>query len=225
MIQPEEWEDKHIPYGVIPESIEVAPDVFFSQQKTCGNTGFVITPEGVVLIDTGDPNDPRSVLRRVRRLTELPIRYIIYTSGKISHAANALPLLEEAKQRHHARPIVIAHESVRASFLSSGHSVPPDLTYTTDMLLEIGAVTLHLHRQIAAPDGTWVHLPAHQLIFGGDLFLRSCEMSHVEVEASEDLNQVRATQASLLLPGHGLPLTMRELLSGHLPGPFSDDLG
>ena len=50
------------------------------------NCGIVITQEGVVLIDSGhNPTDSRAILAAVKKLTPLPVRYLIDTEPHGDH--------------------------------------------------------------------------------------------------------------------------------------------
>jgi cyclase len=50
-----------------------------------GNVGAQLGPAGVVLVDAGSAQMSDAVLAAVRRLTNLPIRYVINTSGDADH--------------------------------------------------------------------------------------------------------------------------------------------
>src|ERR1041385_849588 len=50
------------------------------------NCGIVLTQEGVVLIDSGhNPTDSRAILAAVKKLTSLPVRYLIDTEPHPDH--------------------------------------------------------------------------------------------------------------------------------------------
>src|SRR5881394_900560 len=50
------------------------------------NCGIVLTQDGVVLIDSGhNPTDSRAVLAAVRKLTPLPVRFLIDTEPHPDH--------------------------------------------------------------------------------------------------------------------------------------------
>src|SRR6266700_1224415 len=53
------------------------------QQSNCT---IILTQEGVVLIDSGDaPTDSRAVLKAVKELTPLPVRFLINTEPHADH--------------------------------------------------------------------------------------------------------------------------------------------
>ena len=55
-------------------------------QEANSNCGIILTKEGVVLVDSGhNPTDSREVLAAVKKLTPLPIRYLIDTEVHPDH--------------------------------------------------------------------------------------------------------------------------------------------
>ncbi len=57
-----------------------------------GNAGFIVTSEGVVVIDTlGTPKLGRRVIATIRSLTDKPIRYLIVTHNHPDHSYGAAP--------------------------------------------------------------------------------------------------------------------------------------
>ena len=50
------------------------------------NAGIILTQEGVVLIDSGhNPTDSRAILDAVKKLTPLPVRFLIDTEPHTDH--------------------------------------------------------------------------------------------------------------------------------------------
>lgn len=180
--------------------IELVPDLYYLE--SFGNVGVVITTEGVVLIDTGTPSNPQVVLEPLRQLTDKPVRYIIYTHGHSDHAANALPLLQEAAERGDVRPHVIGHANVSKrmdryrelegqqafinrlqfripealpSFPTNQRFVRPDITYENQMAFRLGNLSFELHHALGETDDiTWVYIPERKVVFSGDLCVSSC---------------------------------------------------
>ncbi len=179
---------------------ELAPDLYCLE--SFGNVGVVITGEGVVVIDTGSPTNPQAVLEPLRQLTNQPVRFIIYTHGHADHAANALPLLQEAADRGDERPHIIGHVHVLRrmarygelhgqqgfinrlqfripeplpGFPADRQFVPPDITYETQMTFRLGGLSFELrHAMGETDDATWVYMPERKVVYCGDLFVSSC---------------------------------------------------
>ena len=50
------------------------------------NTGIILTQDGVVLIDSGhEPTDSRAVMEAVKKLTPMPVRFLIDTEPHPDH--------------------------------------------------------------------------------------------------------------------------------------------
>lgn len=86
---------KSLPY------YRIAPDVYFLYGNIAeadgknrgfnGNAGFVVTGEGVVVIDSlGTPKLGRRLIATVRKVTDKPIRYLILTHNHPDHSYGAV---------------------------------------------------------------------------------------------------------------------------------------
>ena len=72
------------------------------------NCGVVLTQEGVVLIDSGhNPTDSRAILNAVKKLTSMPVRFLIDTEPHPDHTTGHFVFSPPA--------IVIAHEGATES--------------------------------------------------------------------------------------------------------------
>src|SRR5215510_9402113 len=72
------------------------------------NCGIVLTQEGVVLIDSGhNPTDSRAILEAVKKLTPLPVRYLLDTEPHPDHTTGHFVFSPPA--------IIIAHEGAGES--------------------------------------------------------------------------------------------------------------
>ena len=81
-----------------------------------GNSAFIIGETGAVVVDPGlFQNGPR-VVSALRTLTDLPVRYVIYTHGHYDHAFRTPAIMEEAAERGFAPPAVVAHVNLARRF-------------------------------------------------------------------------------------------------------------
>src|SRR5262249_8951370 len=148
-----------------------------------GNSTCIEADDGLVIVDACvRPMGPR-LLEQIRRLSDKPIRYVIYTHGHFDHAFGVWALIEEAARRGDPRPQIVAHERVPARFdryreLAGQHdhinriqfALPPqakvvvheqffypDVLYRDAMVLRLGKLTLQLqHAMGETDDATWV---------------------------------------------------------------------
>jgi len=181
---------------------ECTPDIFMV--AGFGNTGIVVTEEGVVVVDN-TPFTSAKVVEAIRTRTQVPIHTIIYTHGHGDHAFATTPFLEDSQQRGHPRPRVIGHELVPRRFniykrlarynryingIQAGRSytpppedaqflppdvVYPDITYSDAMQFKLGELTFELYHYVGeTDDGTWVWIPERKTAIVGDLMTGVC---------------------------------------------------
>jgi alkyl sulfatase BDS1-like metallo-beta-lactamase superfamily hydrolase len=81
-----------------------------------GNCTLIIDEAGVVVVDPGlFRNGPR-VVNALRSVTDLPVRYVIYTHGHYDHAFGTPAIMEEAAERGFAPPVIVGHANVARRF-------------------------------------------------------------------------------------------------------------
>ncbi len=183
------------------ECREIAPGVHFL--PGFGNTTIIIGTEGVAVVDPGlFTNGPR-VVGELRALTDLPVRYVIYTHGHYDHAFGTPALLEDAARRGHQPPDIVGHVNVAKRFerydKTSGHLAvtfdsqfamwgpnggdvvrkaryfPPTVTYLDRLVLDgLGDLALECRHGLGETDDhTWVWLSGPRVIVGGDFIVSS----------------------------------------------------
>jgi alkyl sulfatase BDS1-like metallo-beta-lactamase superfamily hydrolase len=74
------------------------------------------TDEGLVLFDTGSRSVIRTMHTSLRRWSSAPVHTIVYTHGHVDHVMGTPRLDEEAADKGHARPRVIAQDQLPARF-------------------------------------------------------------------------------------------------------------
>jgi len=78
--------------------------------------GVVKTEEGLVVFDLSIKRYGKRVLEEIRKFSDKPIKYIIYSHGHFDHAFGFTNILEEIKQKGWEMPQVIAHENILKRF-------------------------------------------------------------------------------------------------------------
>ncbi len=180
---------------------DVAPGTIFFQYF--GNVTALLTDEGIVLVDTSLSGNGAEILQNLRTRTDLPIHTIVYTHGHVDHVTGAAAFIEDARERGHPRPRVIAHRRVvdrlrryermagQTLFINSiqfgfalepGFEPPPtpvfvypDETYDDRITIEVGGEPFELVHGIGETDDhTWVWAPQRDLVCTGDFFVWSC---------------------------------------------------
>jgi len=216
------------------QSEELAPGVFFLH--TWANVTVLRTEAGLLLVDTGNFAARARTFESVRALDSRPVAAAIYTHGHVDHACGLPPFLAEAEERRWPRPAIIGHRAVAARFDRYRATAPynalinarqfsvapawpteydyPDVTYERHHAVEVGGVRLELtHARGETDDHTWIWWPARRILFTGDLFFWTApnagnpqKVQRYAAEWAAALREMAAREASLLIPGHGVPI-------------------
>jgi len=201
------------------------------QFARAGTAGFVVTNEGVVVIDTTNtPFHARELLYEIRHRTELPVKYVINTNSDGEQT-----LGDEAFTELQATVICStkAQEGIRQyrqmlirrlddddgklrTRLRGFHVAVPGQTFTKEMTLRLAGQEIKLVTLLknGPSDDSAVYLPAAKVLFLGELFQNSY-FPRIESRNLRDwiaaLKQVEAWDVDVYVPGHGEPGGKKEL--------------
>lgn len=204
---------------------EIAPNVFVQTEFHGANVGFIVTGEGIVLIDTPMlPDDARRWNEIIRDQTDQPILYIINTDHHRGHIIG---------NQYFPTATVVAHEFAWKNMRSYGDSfrtrlfnlyrnripeaveewkghlriIEPEITFTDRTILYKGDKEIHM-----VPIGghtkatTVIYLPEGKLLFAGDAVVtdRPPFLSQGDTKKwLEALTYLRKLKYDVLIPGHG----------------------
>lgn len=186
------------------------------------NSTFIITSEGVIVIDTR-PTPPEAdlVMQEIRKHTDLPIKYTINTHFHGDHTFG-----NQVFRESHA---IIAHKNVRKSLdgesgqkhldffktlnLPASDQIEitlPNIVYENSMELYVGGYHLELlHLGRGHTDGdTAIYMPELRTIIAGDLIFNKKIpfVGHGYIDDwIESLYTLENLDAELIVPGHGEP--------------------
>ena len=189
------------------------------ESKAGANAGFVIGDDGVAVIDTfEDASAAKVLLDEIRKITKLPVRFVINTHYHIDHVAGNGVFAE-------AGAIVVAHRNVREwihtenlkffgdkitpeqkKFVESLTS--PSVVYSDSLDLYLGSRHLALHFYPGHTGGdTVVEVSDAHAIFCGDLFWRKTLPNLIDASTDKWITTLDklATIApdGTYVPGHG----------------------
>jgi glyoxylase-like metal-dependent hydrolase (beta-lactamase superfamily II) len=186
------------------------------------NAGFVVTDQGVVVIDAlGSPTLADELIAAIRQVTPLPIRYVIVTHYHADHIYG----LQAFKA---LGATVIAHRSALA-YLNSDTAqlrlkvsrdelfpwidettrlVPADRWLDADTTLELGGEVFHFHHVGPAhtPEDLVVHAERAGVLFAGDLVFRGRIPFVGQADSRQwiaSLGRLITLRPRLVVPGHG----------------------
>lgn len=195
----------------------------FPDYNDLGNAGFVITEEGVVVIDT----DIRSVdplFITLSEITEKPVKFLINTHHAFDHTSANCMFAEKGV-------IIIGSEQCRQEMLTHGENnikswrdrkpyiknilaqkaisaSPPHVTFDHELRLNLGGQVIEMfhYGHAHTPGDIAVYLPKEKILFGGDLLWFGL---FPNVREANIPNQIRVVNRLLefpvkyYIPGHG----------------------
>jgi glyoxylase-like metal-dependent hydrolase (beta-lactamase superfamily II) len=171
---------------------------------------FVVTPDGVIATDPvgyGRTDRGQVYLAEIRKVTNAPIRYVIYSHQHIDHTAGGQALKE-------AGATFIAHRNAKARLerLRDPNTVIPDEVMDRSRTIRLGGTALELaYVGLNHSDSTLVmRLPRERILFavdflnGGAIGGRGFIDSY-PVEWEQSIEQVLKMDWDKLIPGHPGP--------------------
>ena len=186
------------------------------------NTGVIVGDDGVMVIDAqATPLMAREVIRRVRKVTSKPIRYVVLThyhavrvlgasAYKAEHIIASEPTLELIRERGEQD---MKSEIGRFPRLFRGaHTIPgltwPTLTFRGELALMLGKLEVRISQPGPGhtKGDTIVWVPSERVLFSGDLVEYEAGIytgdAHLE-EWPATLEKLRALKPKALVPGRG----------------------
>jgi glyoxylase-like metal-dependent hydrolase (beta-lactamase superfamily II) len=190
------------------------------------NTGVIVGEDGVMVIDTqATPAMAREVIRRIRKVTSKPIRYVVlshyhavrvlgasaYRAEQVIASQRTLGLIRERGRQD------MASEIGRFPRLFRGKESIPGLTWPTmvfkdEMTVMMGSLEVRIVHPGPGHTGgdTIVWVPGEHVLFSGDLveYEAGIYTGDAHLEAwPETLEKLRALKPRALVPGRGPALT------------------
>lgn len=209
----------------------VAPGVYAALDRDAragANAGFVIGDDGVVIVDSFQyPEAARLLLAEVRKLTPLPVRYVINTHHHIDHVAGDEVFKE-------AGALVVAQRNVSAwlrtenlKFYAADQRAEralverlplPDLLVDRELTIRLGGRRVELRALPGHTGGDLVvAVPDAKILFTGDLAWRRVAPSLVDatiprwIETLEEIRHRPDAADYTYVPGQGGVATIADV--------------
>ncbi len=233
--------DQSIP-DKYPESVlydkprEVIPGVWSSIGATApptyensghnNNLSFIITSEGVVVVNAGACYKLAEALHEeIRQVTDQPVRYVILENGQ-GHAAlgsnywkeQGVPVIahvdaaREIEEGSHA--LLTSMERYNRDKAEGTEVVLPDITFEEEYVIELGDTRIEAlylgpgH----SPGDIQVWLPQQKLVISGDMAFHQRLLpifDNTDTRAwLETYDRFLALEPEVVIPGHGVPTNM-----------------
>jgi cyclase len=183
------------------------------------NAGFIIGDDGVAIIDTFEnPEAAKQMLAEVRKLTQLPVKFVVNTHYHIDHVAGNRIFQD-------AGAVVFAQRNVRSWIHTEnlkffGKSIKPeektmvetlgapDAVYDSGITLFLGARRIDVRVFPGHTGGdSVVFIPDANVVFTGDLFWRNTLPNLIDATTSAWITTLEAIETAApnatFVPGHG----------------------
>jgi glyoxylase-like metal-dependent hydrolase (beta-lactamase superfamily II) len=211
--------------GVPTQLKQVAPDLYFLYDDLSSNAAFLVTAEGVLVVDTRQhPAHGRDLIERIRKITDKPIRWVINTHAHGDHFYGN-PAFKAAGATIVAHRDTVAgmrkNEQLefkrRLAFFKSLNLDPaevktvlPDMTFDSRLSITLGGRVIEIMYLGPGqnPGDTLVYFPHARALFVGGPFANS-NWSNMSFTPSMDgwialLQKIAAMDnVDMFLPGHG----------------------
>lgn len=203
------------------------------QFSRAANAGFIISDDGVVVVDTtNNPFHARELLYEIRQRTGIPVRLVIDAGPQgdqilgnevfaeqratiLSTAAAAAQMRDYDQQLLHR----LSFDPLLALHMRGVHITLPDRTIQATTTFSIGGeeirmVSLHCALSGQKEGNAAVFLPAVRVAFLGDLYVNGYipRMDSLDIRQwITVLREVEGWNAAVYVPAHGSPGTKADL--------------
>jgi len=193
------------------------------------NLSFVITSDGVVVVNAGDNALLAQALHdEIKTLTPLPVKFVVLENGQ-GHA-----MLGTAYWQAQGAT-VIAHEDAADAIRERGDAIlsrmqhrnrdkamgtvvsEPDVEFSDEYVIELGGMRIEVLNLGPAhsPGDIVVWLPEQKLVISGDMAFHQRLLPVFEDTITGDWLESWSAFAALgaehVIPGHGMPTNMKEV--------------
>jgi glyoxylase-like metal-dependent hydrolase (beta-lactamase superfamily II) len=168
---------------------------------------FVVTGDGVIATDPiayGRPQAAVTYLEEIRKVSDKPVKYLIYSHHHFDHIAGGKPFKDAGAR-------IIAHKRAkeRLEVIQDPHTPLPDETFDKRRTLKLGGTVLELsYHGLNHSDSTLVmRLPKEKLLFIVDTipvgaFPGRGMIDFYPLEAEKFAQEVLKMDWERLIPGH-----------------------
>jgi len=203
---------------------QVAADLYFLYDETSSNSAFLITDEGVLVVDTRQhPHDGQDLLERIRKITDKPIKWVVNTHfhGDHTYGNSVFKALGANIVAHEDTARIMAQVADkefarRQPFFKARQYDPgevkltlPNLTFSNDLTIHLGRreVILAYRGPGQNPGDTFVFFPHARAVFTSGAFGKQ-SMPNMNFTPSPEnwvklLTDVMKMDVDVVMPPHG----------------------
>ena len=168
---------------------------------------FIVTSGGVIATDPigyGRPQAVTTYVNEIKKITNQPIRYVIYSHHHFDHIAGGKPFKDAG-----ARFVAHRKAKERLDILKDPHTVLPDETFDNNRTIKLGDTTVELtYLGLNHSDSTLVTwLPKERIAFAVDIVPVGTlpgrgMIDSYPLEWEDTLKKMMAMSWERLIPGH-----------------------
>jgi cyclase len=208
-----------------PSVKQIASDLYFFYDYSGSNSVFLVTEEGVLVIDTGQhPRAGQALLERIRKITDKPIKWVINSHFHGDHTFGNAPFKAAGArfvaQKETARimQLVQPKEMARRMAYFRSHNydpnevklILPEVTFDTAMTIRLGGREVRLfYLGPGQQDGdTFVQFAHARALFTPGSFAKHSMPNMAFTTSVENwtklLDHVVAMDVDVILPANGV---------------------
>lgn len=185
------------------EISKLAEDVYLFRHQS-HQAIFIVTPKGVIVTDPISPDAATWLSAEIKKLTDQPVRYVIYSHHHNDHITGGRVFADTA--------LFVSQQAARVKILDAADpDIPaPTLTFTDRMSIELGGkhVELIYTGKNHSDNSLVVLLPQNKLLFAVDFIpvetvaYRALPDGYPD-DWIESLKGIEQLDFDTLVPGHG----------------------
>lgn len=229
-VQAEEFELKKVADGIYVHHGKHL-DIDEGYQGDICNLGVIIGHDAIAVIDSGGSKKTgEQLLAAIRRISQLPIRYVINTHVHPDHTYGNAAF--QAENTHFVGHEKLAtnmllrkeqYEKLNARLLgadgAASPTIPPDTLVHTEQSLDLGNRVLQLQARRVAhthTDLTILDTQTNTLFAGDLLFAQRTPVVEGDLKGLiAVLEKINQQQYALIIPGHGLESSDQQTIIGN----------
>ncbi len=215
---------------------KVGPNTWFVQglaalgspanQNFISNAGFVVAPQGVVVIDAlGSPELARRLVQKIAEITPKPITHVLVTHYHADHIyglqvfkeLGAQIVAQQAAREYlnsetAAQRLVASRTELAPWVDDNTRLVPADRWLTDSTTLELAGTRFVLERvgPSHTPEDLAIHVPGERVLFAGDLMFSGRLPFVGQADSGQwiaSLDRLLRFDVATVVPGHGAAST------------------
>lgn len=223
-------DDKLLLHKVVKDVYAIVGPLGNRSPDNLGNNatfGFIVTAEGVVLVDPGGTyKGAKRIHDVIKTVTKKPIKFVINTGGQ-DHRWLGNDYFQQLGAKVIASRTAVGDQKARLKdiFFRLGNSAGDeaivgtheryaDITFDQQYALVLGGVAIEVRHVGAAhsPGDSFVWLPQQKVVFSGDIIYMERLLSVMSFSSSKAwinaFEAVAALKPQHVVPGHGKPTTL-----------------